>query len=707
MKKRIITLLAVLALLVTCAVFAAPTAEAATDKAAFEADYGMCPCGCGQNIADIQWNTGGTLYNTVAAGHYKKTINFGPGTGATISSTVVIYLDGSAATNRIIWGKTDAGSGNGLRTFNITSTGKLYIIGNNATVTGRAVTTASGGSEQNGGIAYVANGGELHLSGDLLVQVNSNTTQTPKNGGVIFNAGTTTLKDNVVLNSYAKTVTHGKGIYNSGTLNIQDNVQINGAAATSNNGGAIYTTGANARVEMSGGTITASADFAGSQGAAVAVYGGATFNMTGGTIVSNTTASKSGIRVQAANFYMQGGEVKAKLANQNAFSVVGYNGDAKLVLAGNAKVSDPDGNMPESTANVYLTNADSSSVAHLQVANDWTGYANINHDKSSNKTYGKVYGSGGLVACGAWDAETETFTAGGGHRGEIIVGAIDSDPRLYGTDGLMMVMRCILIGKKDGEDVEKWFITPATAFSNIDDLGWDNAFVRLACSYDTSVPAGVDAVLDLNGLDTEITSIGNNSTLSIWDMDASVAEPSGADVTGTGYESYYVRPNGNVYVMNGGKCYRVNVKVTNVSLRPGTEEASMYYTAQVEANAGAGITAWGVAITLTENATALADHMYTRETEVNAENEYNGVLVKGIAKNGANDNAARAAQDIYAKAYIELADGTVVMSDTVSKSLEDVIAGVLALDQSGLTAVQVAAITAMQSAGWYTSIYNA
>ena len=237
----------------------------------------------------------------------------------------------------------------------------------------------------------------------------------------------------------------------------------------------------------------------------------------------------------------------------------------------------------------------------------------------------------------------------------------------------------------------------------------------MCCDTNVKVPAGVTAVVDLNGTKcTGITLVDDKSTLYFWDQDIEwdqeknpAMEPTSATVTGEGAEPYYVR-NGKTYVLNEGKVYPVEYKITNVSLRPSAYAASLYYTASVKAHADAGLQNWGVAVSVDPEAgNTLADYMYTQTNEAAEGNAYNGVLVKNIAKNGSADNAEFAKMPIYAKAYLTLADGTVVFSAAANKDLAQIITEVNALDQTGMTDAQKTAIADMQASAWYADIFGA
>lgn len=669
MKKRILVLLAVLALMVACMVFAV--------SAEIDETTQTCPCGCGVTLETLLTTNDGEFSYTAngnslkfASGHYVHTTSQGPGSSLSINAdaTVVLYIKDSRL------GKEAGLTTKTLSTITVNEGATLYIVGNSGEITGAYY------SNSNGCAIYIYAGATVELSGDLAIRPGTGDKQTIKNGGMIYNAG---------------------------TLTIKDGVEITGGP--NGNGGAIYTTGADARVNMEGGSITADTSFAGSQGAAVSVYNNAVFNMTGGTITNQSTNSKSGIRVQNAKFYLQGGEVKAVDGDgRGAFDVIGTSSTAVsvLVLAGDGSISDENGTVDATNAALQSYN---SGYGSLYVANDWTGHGNITIGFSDNKTYGKTYGKVSDVyyaQCGAWDAETETFTQGGGHTGTLVAGSISARPGLYGADGLLMVMRVLLMGEQEGSAVSKWYITAKSALTAQKTLQWDNAYVRLACDTSVSVPEGVAAIVDLNGVDCTDITLAEGATVAFWDKDADweTMDPSSATVTGEGANAVCIAPDGNTYVLNGGKVYPVSYAISSISLRAGEEEASLYYTATLKAHADAGVVG-GVAVTVDENATTgtgdLGNYLYT-QTDVTADTTANGVLIKGIAKNSneAAANQSNAQRTIYAKAYILVGEEAYFAESAENYKLDTLIAAVKADDANA------DAVATMETRTWYQSIYT-
>lgn len=312
MKKRILALLLTLALLVVGAAFAVSATEveggndtgSATTYTGIEAQ--ACPCGCGIKIGDIL--TQGTEFTTGGnkGGHYYANgAAQGKGFGSTVNfmtsnTTTVIYLKD---TN---WGKTNAiktaASGDtaavyyDMRTLTVgyNSTGvKVYIIGNNGVLTG-AGKDKSASNNQNGGLAYVYAGSELHLMGDLEVKLASNSVSVPQNGGLIYSAGKVTVTNGVSMTGTKVNASGGAiCMASKADLTVTDSSVTGGVAV---NGGAIYM---NAGISSDYSTLTVSGNST-ITGAAVSglggtIYGAAysTLNLNAGTVTGGSSTKEA------------------------------------------------------------------------------------------------------------------------------------------------------------------------------------------------------------------------------------------------------------------------------------------------------------------------------------------------------------------------------------------------------------------------------
>lgn len=684
MKKRIITLLAVLALLVTCAVFAVQA----------ETEVETCPC-CGVALSEIEWSTA-VPYGQVKTGHYKRTGHTGPGQGVVVGEgeTVVLFLDGSASTTGpIYFGKyntktTTDGKDLNFRTIAVQNGGKLYVVGKNAVVTGAAVDAGTdSNSYQNGGIAYVGPDSELHLSGDLTVEVNSLATNVPRSGGVIFNAGTVTM-DGVTVNGYK--AYNGGAIYSGGTLEIT-NSTINGGTAEYR-GGAIYKSGGALTVESS--TI---------YGGAIGNRAGALYNGAGKTVVTDSKVfAFNGGEADTGNKYrgivVAGGELHLNGKTVISSSAKGT-GDGIAMTAGIVTLSD------EATVknvegtflrNIWIWKND-GTTGKLRIDDNWTGTASVTPGSVDVTNHGSAVASKALFY-GNVDPETFAFTAGTSTTAKVtglrLENASHEFPQLAGYQAMMPTCRAQLI--VDGK-TDSWHVLPSGAVTAYGKINSADKYIKLWATNAATISS--DVVVDVNGRAVSAWTVNEGATLYAFDSTAK-AGAAGKTVATAGAGTLaplFKAPTGKIYATNAGVIYPVEAAVTHVTLRPGTEMASMYYTATFNVAAEAGLTG-GVAMTVDANAgtESLENYVYTNAAV--AAGEANGVLLEDIVHNGRETNKAYAAQTVYAKAYVQVGD-TVVFADGVAGfSLISLIEAVEA------QAPDNAYVKAMVDYDWYKSL---
>ena len=166
----------------------------------------------------------------------------------------------------------------------------------------------------------------------------------------------------------------------------------------------------------------------------------------------------------------------------------------------------------------------------------------------------------------------------------------------------------------------------------------------------------------------------NPGTLTVVDSAAKAGEK-GVTIPTTEVTTGMVSVAGKNYVVVAGETdatvYPVEFKMASVSLRAAQD--ALYYTASIKAHADV-VAKSGVAVTVDPeaNTKSLENFLYTNGT--NSEGAYTGVLVKDILfKNSAED----ATKPVIARAYVELADGTIFMSDAASYSLTTLVNAVV------------------------------
>jgi hypothetical protein len=128
------------------------------------------------------------------------------------------------------------------------------------------------------------------------------------------------------------------------------------------------------------------------------------------------------------------------------------------------------------------------------------------------------------------------------------------------------------------------------------------------------------------------------------------------------------------HTMDGNECtacgYKaVDLKLTTATLRPGS--VGLYFTADFTVASGETVVRSGVALSVYNNQ-PVADgsdplSLYTKDNT--------SVIISNILSDKVTDavNRSRAEMPIYARAYVELADGSYVYSDVVSMNLKQIV----------------------------------
>ena len=682
MKKRIITLLAILAVMVACVVI---SANAAVDTSG---DW-KCPC-CGKAYADITWITYGSSTNygfatsNTSGKHYlvKSDYNGNLGGDLVFSDTVVILFGKSS-------GSMVYGAAKGKRTFKIQNNSTVYMIGD-----GKTTLFSAGYSSETtgntGGVMYIGSGSTVYMENlTVSLQLGSKASGQltavggAKNGGLINNGGQLTMK-NVTLKNGVSFVNAG-GIYNTGTLSM-DNVTISGCStstATTNDdsnslGGAIENVGGT--VTMQNCTITGGA----------ANRGGAIANKGGTMTIDNCTITGGGATNRGGAIYAAGStgvvNIKDSTINGNAKTPYGgiciaagtcnlygttdvigtgdSDGDGvaitagTLTLSGSAKV--------RNTSNTYVNNIwlwKNDGACKVQVDRNWTGSASIEiTGVSVSENHGGYYANNGkdILLNGAIDDKlvfTPTTGTSSDHVNLFVENSAHENPRLncYGPD--FVVCRAQLYENGVGTG---WYLRPQDAFSAYKASSATEKYIKLWANY-TNTTAGEAGTtwsdtyyVDLNGRNQTDWALGSKGKVYIFDSQAKAPEAgayvnvAAEPVTQIGGETY-------VAVADGAKYYtypvEVSAQLTGVTLRPAA--AGMYFTAQATVNAAdpaKAVLCTGVAVSLEEIGDTLDGTAWTATVG----EEGNGILVQNILKDGleANSAIARAGQPVYAEACV-------------------------------------------------------
>ena len=210
----------------------------------------------------------------------------------------------------------------------------------------------------------------------------------------------------------------------------------------------------------------------------------------------------------------------------------------------------------------------------------------------------------------------------------------------------------------------------------------DTGTVKLLADSAEPIAVEGDLYLDLNGHAVENLTV--TGTVYAFDSTATATEEgTGSLCTAAAVAKDHTASGVRYIGVESEGCYTFHVlqlELTHVTLR--TDAAGLYYKAAVICDPvlQAAVDSYGVALSLAgtpgadfATATAVA---YTRLQGAPAVGEtFTSGSVFGIFKQGLCNNAQRGQMPIFAAAYLQLADGTVVMSDEASgRSLRDVLA---------------------------------
>ncbi|MBQ3252716.1 MAG: hypothetical protein IJB02_05720 [Oscillospiraceae bacterium] len=604
MKKRIITLLAVLALLVTCAVFAVQGAEgtAPTVLSTFK-----CPCStCTETRkttttytcpAWSDWTVITTSTSkSVAAGHYyvpsgtlTTTVQLTP----TANSEVVILVDGTQ------WTVPSRG-------INLVSAGsKLHLIGNNG-----AVIKVSPASGTQGSLAQIGNQTsgtyDYHVYGDLTFK-NKGTDTSAQGGyfrmvrGRLFvhdsaNLGLTdSTKDPVFYGIETKSGTYGGVVATTGYGGI--NVYLEAGTFHSGSTGSIYM-GISSNLYISGDT-----NFVTATGGTYDIY------RTKGTVNVTTDWCDN----DNTGFRLKDATITAKITS------VGNGGlcDEDVILYGTLSgttfqkaTSGGDGKSPETGIVLDFPDRDNPPLHRIS----GSGYVGFITPRSV------VYKNG--VSTGHWGMRPQ-----------------DAFPWYRDTTGT-----------KHLKIWADWTGTSSTTVTI------DNLYVD-ANGFDTKWKT--NANMDLYVFDSAATTDAAGATVTVASGDAGKVH----FVAKNGDATYILAPTATAGEYTVNKIEGVTASMKSVTVRPSAN--GIYYTAKmgtgITAPTGvADLLSIGVAVSLQEDAKTLATTAWTKSDP--GATTGNGILVKNIIKDGNVTNVGTA---IYARPCVTYNDELVYMGEYV------------------------------------------
>ena len=573
---------------------------------------------------------GGTLYQgdgktlNVTAGRFVGGSAWGGGNLCLGASENIQITGGQFHGGTAVGTDSDAGGAN-IRLRGASSSQKGVANFSNCSITG-------------GNVAVAKSGGNLfalyytvHLTNCYV----ANGIAGSDGGNVSISSGTTVnATDTIIVNGDAtKRGGNVQLVTTSSRLNLDDSLLTYGSSGTS--GGNINT--AVGYVTIRGGEL--------SYGVSRGSYGG-NINATAG---DNSATCDQNVRIaadEAGNIpLIAGGYAKTYGGNIYAGGVLYL--EAAHIVSGTAGTAGDDLCLPKAT-----------NQGKLEIGSGVTG--DISLYVSASLLDAGIYGAPiGNTVCDTLNATI----------------ALEGDydfPQLCAKNGVLYVGSVAVV---DAVGNTSWLTDTAAAIAACD----ENSYLKIYA--DENIVLTKNCAVDLNGKNANVSG-----AYTLFGMDSSgdaFAAPAGKVTVAaeTTIASDHAAPNGKRYLHLDGSFHRVELEITNVSLRPSAD--GLYYTGVWSADEAvtAKIGSYGIAVS-TANAPGAdfatdSDTLYTSfagNTLANGEKK-TGVLVQNImsAERDSETNSAYGKTPVFAAAYLTFADGTVLLSGTVAMSLQSIM----------------------------------
>jgi len=263
-------------------------------------------------LAWLQANavSGSSYYIEVSADE-----SLAPSTLSYSDSVITIMLNGSGT----------------MRTVNLSSRGRLFIIDSGVTLILGNNITLRGRSDNNAPLVRVNSGGALEMRTGSVITGNSSTSggMYYGGGGVQVASGTFTMNGGKISGNSVtppSSSSTGGGVHVDRGIFTMNGGEISGNSSSSNSsseGGGVYVT-FNGTFTMNSGKIsgnTATSSKYSTYGGGVYNYG--TFTMSGGEISGNTADAGGGVYKRSGTFTMSGGEISGNSAADGGGVCVG------------------------------------------------------------------------------------------------------------------------------------------------------------------------------------------------------------------------------------------------------------------------------------------------------------------------------------------------------------------------------------------------
>ena len=569
----------------------------------------------------------------------------------------------------------------------------------------------------NGGCVYLAEGGTFTMNGGIVTDGKASAGGNifvSKNAAFYLNGGTVRngqTVSNTAHSSISNATKHGGNIYlaSGSTMVMTGGTVENGVAVES--GGNIMTQGA---FTISGGIISdGKAKLAGN----LYVSSNATANINGGSILDGEASDRGGniyMSSTSSRLNMTAGTVSGGKSVNNGGNLHANNGVATL---SGGTITGGNGN---NGGNIVVNAGANSASNHLKLtgttvtdgtATGWGGnlYVTGTLILDDSTVSGGSGGKGGQDICIGADGKLQVANFAGSAmiyfnaahlptpiQGGTLTEALDScDGSFSGKLYVENTPKLPYLYGKSGDT--SLYVTGASRVSTDGTRTWyaDNAAMVAAldgtedyicaASGQLTLPHG-SYLIDLAGQNINVTGSGSVTFFDSANKDYATygtATVSGITVnnsekTNVKNDLYYTLCEEHTYSF-----HLLQVALTNVNVRPSC--AGIYYSGlwNCDAKLGALVESFGVAVSLVHtpdasfetDSTVLAT-AYTA-ADLRTDSLKTGVLIENILSTlkSPEENDINGRKPVYARAYIKLTNGTVLMSDScASESLYSALA---------------------------------
>ena len=458
-------------------------------------------------------------------------------------------------------------------------------------------------------------------------------------------------------NTVKRNGTNSRPFSVSGELAIMDHAanegKVQGYAESTSGGCVVRVASSGSKFSLYGGTIemmtgTTDSTASAKTGGCVYVVNGATFTMYGGTLTGGKVNTSGG------NLYIADGGT-ANLLGGSITGGTAPNYGGNIYSAGNLTLGNCDitGGTANNGNDIYI-----ASSSSLQVKTDFAG--SVRASFYSGHLSDPVRGSS--VAAKAAVCE-------GPFTGKLLIENDAQLPEAFGKTGdTALYIKAAAVVKNNG--TKTWYDTNADAVA-----AYSSTDKYLVANDGDLKLTGGDYAVDLCGANVNVTGTGSVTLLDTANADFKTFGT--ATVTGVTLKNKTATEvDGNTYYMvKDGETYsfhRMQAELANVSIRP--DSAGIYYDGvwACDDTLKGLVESYGVAVSLSAIPGAgFADKnsscLYTafgKDTLTSGATR-TGVIIQGIlnADRGASQNNFNARKPIYARAYVKLTDGTLILSE--------------------------------------------